>query len=272
MRSRRDLAGPSLPPRMRATPAAVPRRPTAPSRTCASSGPREGKFLYVDGSCASVWQPGVRITGGSWDLLAAPVLLVPAGRAPRVLLLGVGGGTVIRVVRALCPEARDRRRSTSTPTSWRWRGASSRSTRSAPHIEIADAQRFLRRAAARRALRRDRRRHLRARRHRHAKAAPAGARPCAAPARACTPVACWSATRSMPATRPRALSASLPKPVIALAHADYHNHILVGGRRRSDAREGRARAARLPRCSVPTMRRTTVRALNASEPVGIPSP
>jgi predicted membrane-bound spermidine synthase len=64
-----------------------------------------GKFLYVDGSCASVWPSRRATTNGSWDLLAAPVLLAPTGRAPRVLLLGVGGGTVIRVIRALRPEA-----------------------------------------------------------------------------------------------------------------------------------------------------------------------
>lgn len=66
---------------------------------------RHGKLLFVDGSCASVWQPGRDLTEGSWDLLAAPVVLA-AGAAPRVLLLGVGGGTVIRIMRALRPAAR----------------------------------------------------------------------------------------------------------------------------------------------------------------------
>eukprot|EP00439_Symbiodinium_sp_Y106_P011941 s5354_g1.t2 len=38
------------------------------------------------------------------DVLAAPVLLLP--RQPRsILILGLGGGTVARALRALCPEA-----------------------------------------------------------------------------------------------------------------------------------------------------------------------
>ena len=61
----------------------------------------------------------------------------------------------------------------------------------------------------------------------------------------------------------RALSASLPPPVITLAHADYHNHILVGGRGLSARKVGR----RLRACPLldPTMRRTTVRRLEASQ-------
>ena len=66
---------------------------------------RRAKFLFVDGSCASVWRHGSETTGATWDLLAAPVALLPAGRPSRVLLLGVGGGTVIRILRALRPDA-----------------------------------------------------------------------------------------------------------------------------------------------------------------------
>lgn len=62
--------------------------------------------LLIDGSCASVWHTGRPTTGGTWDLLAAPVLLAPESMAPRVLVLGVGGGSVLRVLRALRPAAR----------------------------------------------------------------------------------------------------------------------------------------------------------------------
>lgn len=66
---------------------------------------RRATFLFVDGSCASVRRKGSEVTGATWDLLAAPVALLPADRPPRVLLLGTGGGTVIRVLRALRPDA-----------------------------------------------------------------------------------------------------------------------------------------------------------------------
>lgn len=66
---------------------------------------RRATFLFVDGSCASVRRRGTDVTGATWDLLAAPVVLLPRDRSPRVLLLGVGGGTVIRVLRALRPDA-----------------------------------------------------------------------------------------------------------------------------------------------------------------------
>ena len=227
---------------------------------------REGKFLYVDGSCASVWQPGVAMTGGSWDLLAAPVLLVP-GRAPRVLLLGVGGGTVIRVVRALCPEAEIVGIDLDADVLAVARREFALDALGATN-EIADAQRFLRDlprgerfdvivddiyergptdmrkprgwgATLRRAA---------------ARLRPGGVLVC----------------NALDARDARELSASLPPPVIALMHADYHNHILVGGRGLSARKVGRAlRASTL---LGPTMRRTTIRALNSSEPVGIPSP
>ncbi len=67
---------------------------------------RRTTTLLVDGSCATVWHAGRATTGGIWDLLAAPVLLAPDAETPRVLVLGVGGGAVLRVLRALCPAAR----------------------------------------------------------------------------------------------------------------------------------------------------------------------
>jgi predicted membrane-bound spermidine synthase len=238
------------------------------SRPHANSAPhvrvqrtREGKFLYVDGSCASVWRPGVEVTGGSWDLLAAPALLVP-GRAPRVLLLGVGGGTVIRVVRALCPEADIVGVDLDADVVAVARREFALDALGAT-IEIADAQRFLR------DLPRGERFDVIVddiyERGPTDMRKPAG----------------WSATlrRAAARLRPggvlvcnaldagdaRALSASLPPPAIALTHADYHNHILVGGRGLSPRQVGRTLRA----CALlePTMRRTTIRALTASEPV-----
>lgn len=82
----------------------VPRQPPTPPHLRVEHS-RAGTFLYVDGSCASFVRRGRATTGGSWDLLAAPVLLVAPARPPRVLLLGVGAGTVIRILRALRPEA-----------------------------------------------------------------------------------------------------------------------------------------------------------------------
>lgn len=246
---------------------AVSRRPTNPEPHVRVQRTREGKFLYVDGSCASLWQPGVAMTGGSWDLLAAPVLLAPADRAPRVLLLGVGGGTVIRVVRALCPGAEIVGIDLDADVLAVARREFALDALGA-RIEIADAQRFLRDL-------------------------PRGERFDVivddiyerGPTDMRKPVG-WSATlrragahlapggvlvcNALDARDARDLSASLPPPVVALAHADYHNHILVGGRGLSARKVGRTLRA----CPLlgPTMRRTTVRALNSSEPAGTPSP
>jgi SAM-dependent methyltransferase len=64
--------------------------------------------LRVEGTLASVYRPqGRTLTGVVWWALAAPVLLFPASRGrPRVLLLGLGGGSVARALRALAPAAR----------------------------------------------------------------------------------------------------------------------------------------------------------------------
>jgi spermidine synthase len=68
-------------------------------------GPR-GRALHIDGTFASWYEPGMPITGSVWDALAAPLLLLPLARRRRVLVLGLGGGSVARVVRALAPGAR----------------------------------------------------------------------------------------------------------------------------------------------------------------------
>ena len=68
-------------------------------------GPR-GRELLVDGTFASYWRPGEVTTGSVWDALAAPVLALPPARRRRILVLGLGGGSAARVVRALAPRAR----------------------------------------------------------------------------------------------------------------------------------------------------------------------
>lgn len=62
-----------------------------------------GRELVVDGTFASFWQPGESVTGSVWDAIAAPILALPAARRRRVLLLGLGGGSAARIVRAIEP-------------------------------------------------------------------------------------------------------------------------------------------------------------------------
>lgn len=62
--------------------------------------------LHLDGTLASVWSPGSACTGSVWDALGAAVLALPPARRRSVLLLGLGGGSAARLVRALAPEAR----------------------------------------------------------------------------------------------------------------------------------------------------------------------
>ena len=65
-----------------------------------------GRELRIDGTFASWWAPGSPVTGGVWDALAAPVLMLPPARRRSLLVLGLGGGSVARVLRALAPQAR----------------------------------------------------------------------------------------------------------------------------------------------------------------------
>ena len=55
--------------------------------------------LYTDGVFHSQYNPQNLITGGVWDLLMLPAFLLPPHAVQRVLLLGVGGGTVIHQLR-----------------------------------------------------------------------------------------------------------------------------------------------------------------------------
>jgi SAM-dependent methyltransferase len=62
--------------------------------------------LRIRGSFASCYRPGRHATGPVWDALACSLLALPPGRRGSVLLLGLGGGSAARVVRALAPRAR----------------------------------------------------------------------------------------------------------------------------------------------------------------------
>lgn len=53
--------------------------------------------LYTDGVFHTQYHPARRLSGSVWDLLALPALVLPSVR--RVLLLGVGGGAVVHVLR-----------------------------------------------------------------------------------------------------------------------------------------------------------------------------
>ncbi len=73
------------------------------ARVVVSGGKRT---LRIDGSLASTWQPGRATTGSVWDGIAAGLLALLPARRRSVLLLGLGGGSAARVVRALAPRAR----------------------------------------------------------------------------------------------------------------------------------------------------------------------
>ena len=66
---------------------------------------RRGRTLRIDGTFASYYEPGLPLTGSVWDALALPLVLLPPTRRRSVLVLGLGGGSVARVVRALAPAA-----------------------------------------------------------------------------------------------------------------------------------------------------------------------
>jgi SAM-dependent methyltransferase len=66
---------------------------------------RDGLELRVDGTLASLSRRDGGVTGTVWWALAAPVLLLRHDRPPRTLVLGLGGGSVARAVRALAPRA-----------------------------------------------------------------------------------------------------------------------------------------------------------------------
>jgi len=62
--------------------------------------------LRIGDSFASCLVSGRTATGSVWDALAAALLALPVRRRRAVLLLGLGGGSAARIVRALAPAAR----------------------------------------------------------------------------------------------------------------------------------------------------------------------
>jgi len=52
--------------------------------------------LYKNKVFHSQWNDNRPLSGGVWDLLFLPALFLPADSVKRILLLGVGGGAVIR--------------------------------------------------------------------------------------------------------------------------------------------------------------------------------
>lgn len=65
-----------------------------------------GLELRVDGTLASSHPSGRQGTGPVWDALALPVLALPPERRRSVLVVGLGGGSVARILRALAPAIR----------------------------------------------------------------------------------------------------------------------------------------------------------------------
>lgn len=63
------------------------------------------RVLRINDTFASTYEPGRVTTGSVWDAIACGVLALPQERRKRVLLLGLGGGSAARIVRALAPEA-----------------------------------------------------------------------------------------------------------------------------------------------------------------------
>lgn len=64
---------------------------------------RHGTVLRIGDQYASLARKGRITTGSVWDLLALPLLLRRGGASPRILLLGVGGGSVLPILKALAP-------------------------------------------------------------------------------------------------------------------------------------------------------------------------
>lgn len=55
--------------------------------------------LYTDGVLHTQYNPNRPVTGSVWDLLMLPAMLQPGRCFERVLVLGVGGGAVIQLLR-----------------------------------------------------------------------------------------------------------------------------------------------------------------------------
>ena len=61
--------------------------------------------LYSNGVFHSHYNPNHALTNSIWDLLMLPALFQPEGSVKRILLMGVGGGSVIKLFhKYLSPE------------------------------------------------------------------------------------------------------------------------------------------------------------------------
>lgn len=54
--------------------------------------------LYSNGVFHSQWNPHDPLKGSLWEMLLLPAFFLPQGRVRRVLILGVGGGALIRLL------------------------------------------------------------------------------------------------------------------------------------------------------------------------------
>jgi spermidine synthase len=66
---------------------------------------RRGRTLEIDGTFASFHSHAGAATGSVWDALVAPLVALPRARRRSVLILGLGGGSAARLVRAIAPDA-----------------------------------------------------------------------------------------------------------------------------------------------------------------------
>lgn len=64
----------------------------------------ESVRLYTNGVFHTQFNPRRPFSGGVWDCLSLPVLYRSASRQKRVLVLGLGGGAVVRQIRLLLPD------------------------------------------------------------------------------------------------------------------------------------------------------------------------
>ncbi len=62
--------------------------------------------MEVEGATFASWHPEQLLTGYSWDALSAAALLHSSGQPGRILLIGLAGGTMVRILRHLVPRAR----------------------------------------------------------------------------------------------------------------------------------------------------------------------
>jgi hypothetical protein len=69
------------------------------------SNGRQTEFR-VRGATHAWWHRERLVTGYVWDAIAAACVAVPGSQPGSVLMLGLGGGTSLRALRALCPAVR----------------------------------------------------------------------------------------------------------------------------------------------------------------------